>query len=193
MDELKEFWKASGKHYDRNKLEHMFQAEVKQSLDALNRRMYLDNILMIVIAVILLITVYFSGLQNKLPVVIEILFITSVVFIHYRIKHRLLNSPLKNISNIKEAVRLTTKRLKSYLLSYKILVPIGFSLIYLQRIWLIMQARQVAWDEMLVEWGLVLPVYIVMYIAVKIIVKFMYGSSLYELNKLNQELNTQQE
>ena len=91
IEDLKKDIQESQINYSRTEIEDIFRIRTKRSLSKINIKMLWDAVLMAVSVVVLVVATFMIGLKDKYLVSLEIIGVMLFLFIHYRIKYRLLN------------------------------------------------------------------------------------------------------
>lgn len=118
------------KKLSREDLQTVFESQTKKSLQTINHNMRFDAILMFIVAVVFIVLAFILNLQSKLFISLSLVALVTVLLIHYRIKYLLLNKINWN-EDLRSVLQRLVKRLRLYVLIYKIAVPVLVTCLYI--------------------------------------------------------------
>ncbi|MBL6449519.1 hypothetical protein JMN32_24620 [Fulvivirga sp. 29W222] len=125
LNELKKTWQeAKPVQYSRKELDSIFEIKTRRSLKSINRSMLTDAVFMVLVTAGFVSITFILGLKSRYIISGELLFIAILLCLHYRIKHLTLSRINLSENNITEAILQIIKKVKGYLLLYKVLTPL---------------------------------------------------------------------
>lgn len=193
MEDLEEIWTkgiASDKRVKPQSEEQLRQAlalKTKSSVSRINRNMLIDAIVALMISVGIIIFTVYLNLENKWLVITFIIFISTILAVHYRVKYKMINLIDLETESIREGIEKLISRLEWYKRLYLLLIPIFTCLLFTIVHILLFSHIIGPWFYALSFWAweaLVIPVVLSVYFIVKILYHRMFGKHL-ELLKEN--------
>lgn len=185
LEDLKKTLIDGNIKYSNQELENIFELRTKRTLSTINKKMLADVLLMILTTMILVSSTFILGLKSKFIISGEIIGFSFIAFVHYQIKYRLLNvfnfeenSLLKSVIKIKN-------RLSNYLIFYKIIIPIFFSLLLTK--YLFDQYNN--WNDILDFWPLIGLTILISFLIVNKLTSILYGKELRKLKEVIASFN----
>ncbi|ELR69249.1 hypothetical protein C900_05320 [Fulvivirga imtechensis AK7] len=195
LDELKRAWntKSPKIEYTKTTLNDIFEIRTKRAVGKINRNMLWDAILMLIATAGFIVITFALGLKSRFMISGELILIATILGIHYRIKYLTINKFDFEDSGIGVAIRKVIKRLKGYIILYKILIPALSAVLYL------LYCSNAYYYEYgsysLSELGTssiapVLLITITCYLVAWKVTQIMYGQELKKLQELSNEFDT---
>lgn len=192
IDELKSLINEKPVSYSRKELEGIFEVKTKRTLDGINRKMRWDMILMIITVLGLIAVVFLLGLKDKFSLSIELIFLMTVVTIHYRIKHYKVNQVDLSRYDLATGLVKSVNSLKLYLKLYRTVIPLLAGVFYGYQRWIVLSIKDefpAQLDEILIEAGLFVLVAAVVWFITLWISKKLYGKELKTMESYLRQLN----
>ncbi len=187
IQELKDQFNKASVHYSRQELNDIFEVRMKSTVDQVNKKMLWDAVLMLVVAGGLIMATFLIGLKQRYWVSGEILVVSLLLLLHYRIKYYLLNR-FDFEGNVMQALMRCKKRLLFYMKVYWGVVPSSIGILYLS-----IQTGLVGYPAMddpgsILRFSLVFPIVWVLFVITKKLTQFLYGEDITHLNGLIKEM-----
>lgn len=126
LDELKKLKERKGLNevsYSRSEIESIFNLRSKRSLNRLNRTMFWDAILMMIVTGILIAIPFYLDIKSRHTVGLTMAGMSTVLLIHYAIKRRLINRPIGNSHSILIGLQKAIRVMRVYFIAYYLLIP----------------------------------------------------------------------
>lgn len=193
LEELKEAWKAKHEnvHYSRNELNSIFEIKTKRALRGINRSMWIDAILMILATAGFVAVTFILGLKSRYMISGELLFVATLLGLHYRIKYLTFNKLDLTKDGIKAAITRVIRKVKGYLLLYKILIPTfagGLFLLYEFNLHYY-NTNEFILEQPFKSVGIALIIALLALVITNFVIHIMYGKELKKLEKLIAHLS----
>ena len=133
LDDLKRAWDVENPkiEYTKATLKDIFEIRTKRAVSNINKSMLWDAILMITATAGFIVITFALGLKSRFMISGELALIATILSIHYRIKYLTINNFNFEDSGMGTAIRKVIKRLKGYIILYKILIPVLSAGLYL--------------------------------------------------------------
>ena len=191
IEELKDRLNKIDVHYSRQELDDIFGVRMQRMVSKVNRKMYWDAILMLLVSGTLVAITFSIGLKERYWVSGEIVVVSMLLLLHYRIKYYLLNR-IDFEGNVKQAITRCKKRLMFYMRLYWVVVPISMGVLYFNiQLGLVGYPRLDDFQSVF-RFLLVLPIAWVLFITTKKLTQFLYKEDVNHLDGLIHEMeNTQ--
>lgn len=192
LDELKETWKTSNPvHYNREELDSIFEIKTRRSLKSINRSMLNDAFLMVLATAGFITLTFILGLKSRYVISGELVLVATLLGIHYRIKYLTINKINLNQNSIKEAISLIIKKVRVYLVLYKVLTPLiagGLYLLYEVNAHYY-QAGSYSLADPVFSLGIAAGIALLALVLTHLITRAMYGRELGRLRQLHDDLS----
>ena len=163
LEELKSKLNVSDVRYSTSELNEIFEVRTKHAVSKINQKMWFDAILMIFTAVTLIAATFLIGLQDRYLISSEIIILSMVLLLHYRIKYHLLNR-INFEEAFNKALKKVSHRLTIYMTVYVILIPLGVGILYLNIQWKLITILQPELLEKWLRFGFVAPLAAAIYL-----------------------------
>ena len=133
IDKLKKDWQQSTDdlRYSRAALNSIFEVKTKRSLRQINRSMWLDAVIMLLVTASFIVISFMLGLKDRYVISGELLLVALLLYIHYKIKRMMLNQVQFTDSNIKNVLERIISKMQVYLYAYSIIIPATGAGLYL--------------------------------------------------------------
>jgi len=181
LDTLKDIWNKTEPSYSKAELKSIFEIKTRRQVKSVNKIMLLDYALMTATALVLIATTFLLGLKSRYFITFEIVGLSTVMAIHYWIKYRLLNPKSLQHKDLKSTIEQLIKRLKGYLIAYKVIIPFMVSAVYLRLQYNLMSLQNRTPQESIIELLFVVPIAVLCYLFVQWLSAKMYGTQLSKL------------
>ncbi len=192
LDELKNKLNAVHIHYSAQELNEIFEIRTKRAVSNVNRKMLWDAILMVIVAAGLIAVTFLTGLKSRYLVSGEIVAMSVLLLIHYRIKYYLLNT-IGFDGNIRQAMFQCLNRMQLYMYVYWTVVPLGISLLYLDLQNQLIRLIEPDTSELIVRYALVLPLGLVIFFITRKLTYVLYGQDMDRLRGLIREMDEEED
>jgi hypothetical protein len=177
LEDLKERITDNTVNYSRTELEQIFQLRTKRTVSQINNKMLIDVLLMILTTAVLVTATFIIGLRSRYVVSGQIIGFSILIFIHYRIKHVLLNRTVNSKYGIREATKKLIHLLNIYINAYKIILPNFFALLVVKHFYDLSQN----WEIVISNWPLILTAFVFGFLAAYMSSKIIYGKEIERL------------
>lgn len=126
LNELKKMWETEDQplRYERAELTRIFEMRTKRAVARITKNMLLDAILMLVTTAGFVAVTFILGLKSRFVISGELMTIALILGIHFQIKYRTLHRLDFTTTGIQEAIQLVVRKLKNYIMFYKISIPL---------------------------------------------------------------------
>ncbi len=124
LEELKTKKWQNEVSYSLDELESIFEIRTKSTIKNVNRKMFIDAMLMLLTTTVLISTTFWLGLRSKYIVSGQIIGFACFLLMHYRIKYLILNNVNLLSNTIRDGIASVYKRLYNYIIAYYIFIPI---------------------------------------------------------------------
>ncbi len=91
LEEVKDYIRKEQPNYSRAEIQDILRIRTKRSLSRVNSTMFWDAVFMGLTVAMLVGVTFIIGLKDKYIISLELIGLAFCLFIHYRIKYRLLN------------------------------------------------------------------------------------------------------
>ena len=184
FNELKRGWRQLDLErvkYSKEELDSIFEVRTKRNISKINKSMLVDAILMMITAGFLIFTTFILNLQSRYLVSLEILGFVFVMLVHYKIKYTLINrQPDFESEDLLSGISVIVKRIKNYVLAYKLIVPLIICALYARFNYTASLDINYLW--------LLAPIFLGGFLIVHWTCRLMYGKALGELLELRNKM-----
>lgn len=123
LKELKKQIEVNSIRYSRDELHSIFEIKTRHAVKSINRKMSVDAIIMGITTAVLVMITFSLGLKSAFVVSSQIVGLSVVLLLHYRIKYMLLNRHHSVQLGLYNAIKRTFVTLKIYMALYLFIVP----------------------------------------------------------------------
>lgn len=181
LDDLKN--KNRPIEYSRAELEGIFEVRTKRSIQNINRTMLKDALTMLLTAIVFIAITFGLGLSERYFIAIEIVALSLLLLIHYRVKYALLNNINLANEGLKVGLIKLLNRVNAYMTIYKMVIPLFTGLIYLRTIFIL---DSVSFPYIII----LLPLTFTIYLLTRHFCDRIYGEDINKLKGLLIELES---
>ncbi|MEM9857373.1 MAG: hypothetical protein AAF843_08460 [Bacteroidota bacterium] len=187
LEEIKDYIRKEQPNYSRAEIQDILRIRTKRSLSRVNSTMFWDAVFMGLTVAMLVGVTFIIGLKDKYIISLELIGLALCLFIHYRIKYRLLNKINFDI-DLHNAAQTAIKRLSKFISIYLWIIPSSVSAIYLYTQFRLFEVTSWQWGETLSRFSLVIPIAVITLLITRGLIRIMYQRHLKALKHIVNDL-----